>query len=108
MTSVISVISLRFLWSQLFGGGKRGLWCNGGGEPVLLVSDKGGGGSIWGVLLSLTFSRSGVLSTVSSFTRLSSSEEDSERTHQRSIENYTNTYNSDKNSQISIRIKEIR
>lgn len=77
MPSLISVISCRFLWSQLFGGGKRGLWCKGGGEPVLLVSESGGGGSICGVFLSLTLSRSGVLSTVSSLTTLSSSEDDS-------------------------------
>lgn len=44
---------------------------------MLLVSESGGGGSIWGVFLSLAFSRSGVLSIVSSFTMLSSSDDDS-------------------------------
>lgn len=41
------------------------------------MSESGGGGSICGVLLSLAFSLSGVLSTVSSLTILSSSDEDS-------------------------------
>lgn len=77
ITSLISVISCLLRWSQLFGCGSRGLWCKGGGEPVLLVSDNGGGGNICGVPLSLNFSLSGVLSTVSSLTILSSSEEDS-------------------------------
>lgn len=77
ITSVISVISFLFLWSQLLGGGNRGLWCEGGGDPVLLVSESGGGGNICGVFLSLTFSLSGVLSTASSLTMLSSSEDDS-------------------------------
>lgn len=77
ITSLISVISCLFLRSQLFGGNIRDLWCKGGGDPVLLVSERGGGGNICGVLLSRARSRSGVLSTASSFTILSSSDDDS-------------------------------
>lgn len=44
---------------------------------MLLVSESGGGGSICGVVLSLAFSLSGVLSTASSLTILSSSDDDS-------------------------------
>lgn len=74
----MSVISCLLRRSQLFGGGSRDRWWSGGGDPVLLVSESGGGGNICGVLLSLALSLSGVLSTVSSFTILSSSDEDSE------------------------------
>lgn len=88
MTSLISVISCGLLlrWSQLFGGGIRGRWWSGGGDPVLLVSDNGGGGSICGVLRSRARSRSGVLSTASSFTMLSSSEDDSAKTNTGTLE----------------------
>lgn len=76
MAEEISVISVlrEERWSHTGGGaGNRCRWCGGGGEPVLLVSDIGGGGSCCGVRL--LRSRSGVL--VSSFTMLSSSDEDS-------------------------------
>lgn len=58
------------------------LWCGGGGDPALLVSDGGGGGKDWPPpgpmpLPTPTRSRSGVLSVGSSLTMLSSSDDDS-------------------------------